>query len=198
MGIELVRCTSCGKVLGIVSDVPRWTDEEREVGDGPTESGCPEGFASGDEAGCFDICAVCVAQIDETFRRQDMTGKGTLAEVLTRHFATFTAALHESRDADIREVFPRLPRDILPRRRKWKQQQSVIKSVLARLGKPVCWYDPTLAKDQQGPFWLFQLHHESGEVCHAIIDHFDVAELGDCVNALDYAPDGTPSQMVFE
>jgi hypothetical protein len=198
MGIELVKCTSCGKVLGLVSDIPRWSDEAQDTGHEPsqTEEAC--GSAGESEAGCFDICAACITQIEMNFRRQDMSGKGTLAEVLIGHFATFTAALQESRDSDIREVFPDLPRDILPRRRRWKRQQGVVKGILSRIGKPVCWYDPGLARDQQGPFWLFQLHHESGQVCHAIVDFFDVAELGDCVNALDYAPDGTPLQLVYE
>jgi hypothetical protein len=198
MGIEQVRCTMCGKVMGTITDVPRWNaipDEVASEAQFVTErSDVGESCA----AECFDICAKCVACIDARFWRRDMSGQGTLAELLVEHFATFTDALLESRDSDIREVLPRLPREILPRRRKWKREQARIKAVLSRIGKPVCWYDPTLAKNRQGPFWLFQLHHESGEVCHALIDYFDVAELEDYANALDYAPDGSPLLLPIE
>jgi hypothetical protein len=134
----------------------------------------------------------CIARIDGRFRRANPSGQGTLAEVLLGHYETFKAALRESMDSDLREVLPNLPGEQFPRRRKWRRETGAIEAILSRLRKPVCWYDPALARSGEGPFWLFHLHTESGGICHATIDYFDVVELGDFVNAFDYSPDGTP------
>lgn len=182
---EPVRCLSCGKV--IVTTL--------RAADGTRQVAIPAGAAwrDGDRGvDCCDICMACVARIDDRFRRANPSGRGTLAEVLLGHYETFKAALRESLDSDLREVLPDLPLEQLPRRRKWRREMGPIEAILRRLRKPVCWYDPVLARRGEGPFWLFHFHTESGGICHAKIDYFDVVELGDFVNALDYSPDGTP------
>jgi hypothetical protein len=182
---ELFRCISCGKAIGSETEpcTRNWGVAD-QAGERPLPEGPPEEYS--------DICESCVALIDARFRRPNPGGEGTLAQVLVCHFESFKAALRESLDPDIREVLPNLPRELLPKRRKWRRQATSIKAILARLRKPVCWYDPALARAGEGPFWIFHLHHENEGICHAMLDYFDVAELRDFVNALDYSTDGTP------
>jgi hypothetical protein len=182
---KIVRCTGCGRVM---SSDPRATERARN---GPHD---PE--ADDLDVGCFDICTVCIARIDARFRRPNAGREGTLAEVLVLHYEAFKAALHESTDSDLREVLPNLPRELLPQRRRWRRQAERIEAILARIGKPVCWYDPDLVREGEGPFWLFHLHPETGQICHTTIDHFDVAELRDHINALDYDRAGNPLNAI--
>jgi hypothetical protein len=178
------------------SGQPEDEDEDESVND-------PEGLEpfdyDGPLPGNWDdfVCVSCAAELERRYSRPEhASGRFTLGDLLIENVSLQFATFDEEIDPEVMEVFPHLSRGLArPCFHPLRRSSEKLVEVMARVGRPVAVLleSPVIERSGDGPFAIASPLQDGEYSCCGVAFHLSlVDEFPDCINAHDYAPDGSP------